>query len=127
MNEETMVCICCPMSCELHIHKVNGEYHIENASCKKGRDYAIQEMTNPMRLLTTTIRINNGTHPMLPVRSNREIPKNLMMEAVKNLASVSINAPVKCGEVIINNFLGLGVDIIASRDMNIGPDNAFLD
>ena len=68
-------------------------------------------------MLTTTVPINNGMLCLLPVKSNKEIPKDLVKECVIKLSKISVNAPIKCGDLVYKNILGTEVDIIASRDM----------
>ena len=107
------ICIQCPLGCEI---TVEGE-KIEGNKCPRGKEYVMQEMKNPKRVLTTTVFIENAIHPMLPVRSNGEVPKELLKECMKILAGVKVKAPVKKGDVIYKNILNTGVDIIASRSM----------
>ena len=112
------VCIECPLSCEVELIEENGEIlEIRGDRCKKGKEYAVAEFTNPLRILTTTVRIEGGILPVLPVRSEKSIPKGLIRECMKELAKVEVKAPIKCGEVICANILNTGINIISSRDL----------
>ncbi|MFA6075644.1 MAG: DUF1667 domain-containing protein [Negativicutes bacterium] len=120
-----MNCIVCPLGClgEVSFNYGNdgGVIDVEvmsGFSCPRGKNYAIKEMTNPERMLTTTVRVENGALPLLPVVSKTALPKGKVMAAARYLAGITIKAPVAEGQVICLNILGLGVDIIASRDMN---------
>jgi len=115
-----LVCIVCPMGCRLTLTKdINAPkgYIIEGNVCKRGVDYAIKEMTNPTRMLPTTVKIKDGFLSRLPVRTTEAIPKELIFKAMDEINIVEIEAPVKCGDIIIHNILGTGVDIIATRSM----------
>lgn len=106
------------MGCHLEvIEKENGGYIITGNQCKRGAEYGEKELTNPTRVLTSTVKINDGFLKRLPVRTNDEMPKGLLFEAMKIINQVEIDAPVKVGEVVISNILDTGVDIVSSRSM----------
>ena len=111
-------CIVCPMSCEGEVTVEDGKIiDIGGFTCQRGRDYAAEEVTAPKRMLTTTVRIENGKLPLLPVVSAQPLPKERIKEAVRCLADIAVQAPVTVGDVICDNILGLGVAIVASRDL----------
>lgn len=113
-----LVCIVCPISCKLSIEEHNeGEYEIIGNKCNKGKDYAIQEVKNPVRIFTTTINIKGGIIKRLPVRSKEPVPKNIIEKLIEPVKSVNVYAPVKKGDIIVKNVFGLGVDIVASRSV----------
>ncbi len=115
-----LVCIVCPMGCRLTLTKDETTpkgYIVEGNVCKRGEDYAIKEMTNPTRMLPTTVKIRDGFISRLPVRTTEAIPKDLIFEAMKKINEVEVEAPVKCGDVVIKDILGTGADIIATRSM----------
>jgi CxxC motif-containing protein len=88
-------------------------------TCDRGREYGQEEVTAPKRMLTTTVRVLAGELPLLPVVSAAALPKDKVMACVRCLSNLSVNAPIKEGDVVCANVLGLGVDIIASRDMGV--------
>jgi len=90
---------------------------IEGNGCEKGRDHAMTEMENPTRTLTTTVRTTLPGVPVLPVRTNGEIPKRMMMEAMAVLGSVVVSSELDCGDTVIDDLLGTGVSVIASSDV----------
>ena len=113
MNEFT--CVVCPWGCLL---KTEGE-NISGYSCLRGFKYAQNEQTDPRRSISGTVRIHGAAQKMLPVKTNRPIPKNLLLEAASLLNKISVHPPVKTGDVIIPNILGTGIDFVATRSIII--------
>lgn len=111
-----LTCICCPMGCRLEVDEENG-YTVSGNTCKRGEQYGKDELQNPTRVITTTVAISGGAHNRCPVRTNGAIPKGLMFEAVEQLKKVHLTSPVKCGDVVLADILGTGVDVIATRDL----------
>lgn len=114
---KNLTCIECPRSCALAVDiencrvvKVSGE------KCPKGRDYAVSEVENPRRILTSTVRARGLNLKMVPVRTDRPIPKDRILEAAAEVRKIKLESPIKAGDVIVNNFLGLGVNMLATRD-----------
>ena len=110
-------CIVCPTGCLVHVENVNGELIIEGHSCNRGEEYAREEFVAPKRILTTTMRVENGFLPLIPVRSDKPIPKDKLEDTLKQIARATIKAPIKMGEILIKNILELDINIIASRDL----------
>lgn len=110
-------CIICPTGCLVHVENINGELIIEGHSCKRGEVYARDEFIAPKRILTTTMRVENGFLPLIPVRSDKPIPKDKLVETLKEIAKIQFSAPIKMGDVLIENVLELNFNIIASRDL----------
>jgi len=114
-----VVCILCPVGCRIIVKTEDGEVvRIDNAGCERGKDYSLQEIRSPVRDFFTTIRVANGKIPMLSVRSTEPIPKNMLMPCAAELARRIIRAPVKLGDVIVENIMNLGVDIVATKDVD---------
>ncbi|TFF85473.1 MAG: DUF1667 domain-containing protein [Promethearchaeota archaeon] len=119
VDEREITCIGCPKGCQITVKKLkNGEIEPEGYSCKKGKEYAIQEYTDPRRILTTTMKVKGGKLPLIPVRSNKGIPKGKLIDGMDVIANKQADAPIKMGDVLISNILGLDVDILASRDLD---------
>jgi len=110
-------CIICPTGCLVHVENINGELIIEGHSCKRGEVYARDEFIAPKRILTTTMRVENGFLPLIPVRSDKPIPKDKLVETLKEIAKIQFSAPIKMGDILIENVLELNINIIASRDL----------
>ncbi|MBY8990289.1 MAG: DUF1667 domain-containing protein [Candidatus Lokiarchaeota archaeon] len=110
-------CIVCPTGCLVHVENINGELVIEGHSCQRGEEYAKVEFIAPKRILTTTIRVENGFLPLIPVRSDTPIPKERLQDTLKEIAKIKVKAPIKMGDILIKQVIGLDVNIIASRDL----------
>lgn len=121
MSVETkqLNCISCPMGCLLTVEVTDGKVtRVTGNTCPRGEVYARQELTDPQRMLTSTIRIEGGSLPLLPVVSKTTLPKGRILDCAVALRGVTVMTPVKAGDVVAANLLGLGVDILASRDMD---------
>lgn len=116
-NKQNLICINCPMGCHLEVTKSEGGYVIKGNQCKRGEAYAISEMTAPTRVLTSTVKVKNGFMNRLPVRTNGGLPKEKMFKAMEMINQVVVNTPIKVGDVILNDILGTGVNLIASRSI----------
>lgn len=117
-KEHEIICIVCPMGCHLKVTETdNGNFIVEGNTCKRGEEYGINELTNPVRVLPSTVKITGGTLSRLPVTTNGPIPKGLIFEAMKEINKVIVEAPVTVRDVIIKNLLDTGVDVVASRSM----------
>lgn len=119
-RQESLICVSCPMGCHLDIEiPEKGEWLITGNQCKHGIAYAKAELTNPTRVLTSTVRVNNGFLNRVPVRTSDAIPKPLLFDAMHVINGISLEAPVRIGDVIIPNLLNTGVDVLASRSMEV--------
>ena len=111
-----LICVSCPLGCPIEVEIENGEViSVTGNTCKRGDAYARTEITNPMRSLTTSVKVEGGVHTVVPVKSAGPVPKEKMFDCMKVINEASIKAPVKIGDVVIENILGLGVDIIATN------------
>lgn len=118
METKVMNCIMCPMGCEMTVTMEHGKFiSVTGNTCPRGAKYAEQEVTDPKRMLTTTVRVHGGLLPLLPVVSADVLPKGRVKGCVDCLRRVEVQAPVQAGDVVVKDILGLGVDILASRDM----------
>ena len=111
-----LICIVCPKGCHLKVDEENG-YAVTGNTCPRGADYGRTELQNPTRVLTSTVCIQGGLYPRLPVKTSKAIPKGLLFAAMEEIARVRLTAPVTCGQVLIPDLLGTGADPVASRDM----------
>ena len=114
--EKKIICIQCPIGCIIEV-KGKDEIAISGHECKRGKNYAHREIQNPMRILTTTVRIEDGIQNMLPVRSEKAMPKSLLKKCIKKMAEVKVKAPVHRGQIICSNILKKNIKIVASRNM----------
>ena len=110
-----LICISCPMGCHL---KVNTEIkEVTGNTCKRGEIYGINEVTNPVRVITTTVKVKDGELPVIPVKTKTPIPKELNFKAMEVLNSIEIEAPISMGDIIVKDILGTGVDVVATRSL----------
>lgn len=110
-----MICIICPNGCHL---QVDEETHaVSGNKCPRGVQYAIAELTAPMRTVTSTVRISGSFLERCPVRTSAPVPKEKMKDLVTLLKSVTLVSPVKRGDVVLRDVFGSGADVIVTRDM----------
>jgi len=112
-----ITCITCPIGCRITIDVVNGEYVFSGNKCARGLNFAKTEMTSPTRSLTTTVRTAFVQMPVLPVRTNGEVPKEKIKNIIRELSKVTVTEKTGIGETVVENILGTGCDIIATSDM----------
>ena len=113
--EKEIICTVCPMGCHI---TVTGEGDrvdsITGYTCKRGEEYGKQEFAHPVRILTSTVKLEGADQPLLPVRSEKPVPRELLADCIKVLKAVDVKAPVKRYDVIVENICGCGVNIVAS-------------
>lgn len=112
-----MVCTVCPSSCRLTVSEENGVVTVTGNTCKRGEQHGKNEYLNPMRMLTSTVAVTGGTLPRLPVITTGEVPKGRLRACLDEVYRARVAAPVRCGDVLIENLCGTGVDLVASRTM----------
>jgi CxxC motif-containing protein len=112
-----LVCIVCPMGCRLTLEAEAGGWRVDGSTCERGRAYAVQEVTAPIRTLTSTVRIEGGRLPRLPVRTSAPVPRERLEACMEVINRVSVRSPVAMGQVLVPDLLGTGVDLVASRSM----------
>ncbi|MBQ1483570.1 MAG: DUF1667 domain-containing protein [Erysipelotrichaceae bacterium] len=112
-----LICINCPRGCHLEAEQDGDKIKVTGNACPRGYTYAYNEMTHPLRTLTSTVEVESKDQRRLPVISSSPLPKGRIMDVMKELKGVKTKAPVKMGDVIVADVLGLGVDIIASKSI----------
>lgn len=116
MIEKRLTCIICPLGCGLQAELQDGEVkQVTGNSCRRGELYARSELLAPVRTLTTTMAVSGGQYPVTAVKSERPIPKELLIKCVAVLNQTRLAAPVHAGEVVVENILASGVNIIATK------------
>ena len=115
--ERELVCIVCPNGCHMTINDADGEITVSGNRCKRGESFAREELTCPMRTISSTVRTAFAEVPVLPVRVSKEIPKSAIFDVMREINSVYLTEPVGRGEVIIPNVLSLGTDVIAASNI----------
>ena len=111
-----LICIVCPQGCHLKVDEENG-YEVKGNSCPRGAEYGKKELVNPTRVITTTVAIEGGIYRRIPVKTAGDIPKGMIFDIMEEINKVVVKAPVKVGDVIIENVLGTGVNVVSAKTM----------
>lgn len=113
-----MTCIVCPNGCDLEIEIEDGKVlSVNGALCPRGKAYANQEVTDPRRNIATSVLVDGGELPLVSVRLTAPIPKARIFDAMEEIKKIRLTAPVKAGQVVIENLLDLGVSVIATKNV----------
>lgn len=111
----SLTCIICPRGCHL---TVDDNLNVSGNFCPRGASYAKQELLDPRRTLTTTVRCKSKLLEVCPVKTNGAIPKGMLLEAMTEVNKLNILPPVHIGDVLIKDLLGTGIDLVATRDID---------
>lgn len=115
---EKMICITCPMGCNLTVtHEGATVLGVDGNMCERGLKFVEAELEDPRRMVATTVRVKGGIHPLVPVYTREPFPKPRIFELLREIRHLEIEAPVMTNQVVLENALGEGIDVIASRDM----------
>ncbi len=109
-----IICINCPRGCHLEI---TDDMEVSGNFCPNGIKYAIEEMTNPVRILTTTIKTFDPHHPRISIKSKDGLPKSKIFEAMSEINHTTLKKRVKIGDIVIANICGTGIDMIATKNL----------
>lgn len=110
-----VICIVCPKGCRLTVDDHDGS--VRGNGCVRGVDYGRKEVQNPTRVITSTVRATGGLYPRLPVKTDHDIAKALMFDVMRALEDVTVQAPIKRGDIIVPHVCGTDVNIVAARDL----------
>jgi len=117
MTEKIITCIICPVGCSIVVTgKGSSVLRMEGNQCKRGEEYAGNEFVHPMRILTTTVKLEGADSPLLPVRSDKQIPQELLMRCMAQIQNISVEAPISQYDVIVPNILGTNANIVATGE-----------
>jgi CxxC motif-containing protein len=120
IEKKHFTCVTCPVGCEVDVEVQDGSIlSMTGNKCDKVKEFVLQELKEPMRVLTTTVRIKGAKWAMLPVRTDKPIPKRLFTQAIKELAVIDLQVPVHMSDVIVKDVAGSGANIVATRTMEI--------
>ncbi len=112
-----LVCIVCPRSCRMTITSEGDELVVTGNTCKRGKEFAINEMTDPRRTVCTTVRTSFPSVPVLPVRVSGAIPKNKIFDLMHEVNRITVSKRIGREDVVVPNILDLGVDLIATSNI----------
>ena len=111
-----LVCIVCPKGCRLHVDEEN-DYSVTGNSCPRGAVYGHNEIKNPTRVLTSTVRLDGGIYRRCPVKTDKAVPKGLLLDIMPQLNDVSLKSPVESGQVVIENVCGTDANVIVTKSL----------
>lgn len=117
MTEQTMVCITCPRGCTMTVQQDGDTITVTGNACKRGEQFAISELTHPMRTICSTVATAFREAPVLPCRVSTDIPKDKIFDVMKEINKVCVTERIGRGDVIIPNVLDTGADVIATSDL----------
>ena len=110
-----LTCIVCPRGCRLH---VDDDMNVTGNFCPRGKEYAISELTHPVRTITTSIRVNNRPYTLVSVKTSGPVPKDKIFDVMKEIEKLETSAPTRIGDVVKENILGLGVNIVITKNID---------
>ena len=111
-------CVVCPIGCEIDVvHEGSRIISMQGNKCEKSMEFVTEELIEPMRILTTTVRIQGSRWPVVPVRTDRAVPKRLFPRIMRQLRHIELEAPVNMLDVVVGDILHTGANIVATRTM----------
>ena len=122
MITKDIICITCPQGC---IIKVSGDpakgeiasceiASCEGFKCPRGKKYAENEFVHPVRILTSSVKVDGAAVPLVAVRTSAPIPKEMLLPAMEEVKKLTVTGKLTPGDVIVENFMGTGTDLVAS-------------
>lgn len=119
MERKELTCIGCPMGCQVTVELENGEIlSVKGNTCAIGDKYARNEVLHPERTVTSTVVVDGGDKPRVSVKTAGNIPKNRIFDCMKEIDAVRVQAPVKIGDIMIENVVDSGVNVVATRNID---------
>lgn len=121
MDNRELTCIGCPLGCQITV-SFNDDGTVKDVvgnTCKRGDDYARKEVTNPTRIVTSIMRVENGDRVMVSCKTASDIPKTKIFDVMKDINSVKAVAPIAIGDILIENVADTGVNVVATKQVNI--------
>ena len=118
METKQLICIGCPLGCQLTAELADGQVRsVRGNTCKNGERYAKKELLHPTRILTTTVRVSGGSLPAVSVKTASDIPKDRLFDCIRQLKDLTLPAPIVSGQVVLENAAGTGVPVIATKSL----------
>ena len=117
-KKTVMTCISCPLGCAVEIKKVGDDYEVFGNECEKGEKYAIQEITNPMRSITSTVKTVFNDFPRLPVKTDGEVPLKDIFLFMEEINSVVVEERMKPGDFVLKRMKNTDINLVATNEMS---------
>ena len=119
MERKELTCIGCPMGCQITVELEHGEIlSVKGNTCAIGDKYARNEVLHPERTVTSTVVVDGGDKPRVSVKTAGNIPKDRIFDCMKEIDAVRVQAPVRIGDVMIENVVDSGVNVVATRNID---------
>lgn len=110
-----LTCIVCPRGCRLH---VDDDMNVTGNFCPRGKEYAISELTNPVRTITSSVKVSNRPYTLVSVKTTKPVPKEKIFDVMREIDKISVEAPVRIGQVVKTKVLGLDSDIVITKNID---------
>lgn len=112
-------CIVCPNGCDITADLQNGEIRsVAGAACERGEAYVRQELTDPRRTIASSVAVRGGTLPLVSVRLDAPVPKDRIFDVMDAIRNVELTAPVRMGDIAIADVLGLGCNVVVTKNID---------
>ena len=113
---QNVTCVQCPMGCSLsvYIDSAGAVTNVEGNSCPRGKAYGAAEVTHPVRMVTSLMRVENTFHP-ISVRTAEAVPRETIPAVLVAIHNTTVKVPVQAGEVLIQNVANTGIDVVATK------------
>lgn len=118
MEVRNLICIGCPLGCPVTVTIDGEDINVTGNTCPKGAEYARKEVSNPTRIVTSSIRVNDGVIARVSVKTKKDIPKSKIFEVMEEIQGTRVDAPVSMGQVLIPDCAKTGVEIIATKSVD---------
>ena len=120
MEQKNLTCICCPLGCQIMVELESGEViSVTGNTCKRGEDYVRKELIAPTRIVTSTAKVIGGNSQTVSVKTQSDIPKDKIFDCIRALKKVEAQAPIKIGDIILSNVVDTGVDVVATKAVEV--------
>lgn len=117
-DRKEFVCIRCPLGCNITVETEGADIkNITGNTCPRGADYVTKELTDPRRIVTSLVRVKGGELPVVSVKTAADIPKDKIEDCIKALKGIELTAPVRMGDVVVENVCGTGVNIVVTANV----------
>lgn len=118
MEKKELICIGCPLGCRLLVTIEDDQsMTVTGNTCPRGEQYAKKELTNPTRIVTTSLPVLDGHLMQVSCKTASDIPKGKIKDCMKAIKNVKVNAPIKIGDVLVVNVADTGVDLVATKNI----------
>lgn len=116
METRNLTCIVCPMGCQMTVTKLPNSIAVTGHTCKRGEKYAIQEVTLPTRVITSSVKVTGSELPLCPCKTAGAVPKSKIPECLEAIRAITVAAPVRIGDVLAENLANTGVQLVATAN-----------